>query len=63
VHGSSRQEALVAAWRDLSGLRDPDKFDSWVHRILVRACHRSRHSRPGGRRSSRSRRICLDRLV
>ena len=34
------QEALVAAWRDLSALRDPDRFDSWVHRILIRACHR-----------------------
>ena len=34
------QEALVAAWRDLSALRDPDRFDGWVHRILVRACHR-----------------------
>ena len=34
------QEALVAAWRDLSALRDPDRFDAWVNRILVRACHR-----------------------
>jgi RNA polymerase sigma-70 factor (ECF subfamily) len=43
------QEALVAAWRDLSALRDPDRFDGWVHRILVRACHReaSRERRTG----------------
>jgi RNA polymerase sigma-70 factor, ECF subfamily len=34
------QEALVAAWRDLSALRDPDKFDAWLHRLLVRACLR-----------------------
>jgi RNA polymerase sigma factor (sigma-70 family) len=34
------QEALVAAWRDLSGLRDPDRFDAWLHRLLVRACYR-----------------------
>ena len=34
------QEALVAAWRDLSALRDPDRFDAWVQRILVRCCHR-----------------------
>ena len=33
------QEALIAAWRDLSALRDPDRFDAWVHRIFVRACH------------------------
>lgn len=34
------QEALVAAWRDLSALRDPDRFDAWLHRLLVRACYR-----------------------
>ena len=34
------QEALVAAWRDLSSLRDPDRFDAWLHRLLVRACYR-----------------------
>ena len=34
------QEALVAAWRDLSALRDPDRFDAWLRRLLVRACHR-----------------------
>jgi len=32
------QEALVIAWRDLSGLRDPDRFDAWLHRLIVRAC-------------------------
>ena len=34
------QEALIAAWRDLSALRDPDRFDAWVHRVLIRSCHR-----------------------
>ena len=34
------QEALVAAWRDLSALRDPDRFDAWLRRLLVRACYR-----------------------
>ena len=34
------QEALVAAWRDLAALRDPDRFDAWLRRLLVRACHR-----------------------
>jgi RNA polymerase sigma-70 factor (ECF subfamily) len=34
------QEALVAAWRDLSALRDPDLFEAWLHRLLVRACYR-----------------------
>lgn len=34
------QEALVIAWRDLPGLRDPDRFDAWLHRLVVRACLR-----------------------
>ena len=32
------QDALVIAWRDLPGLRDPDRFDAWLHRLLVRSC-------------------------
>ena len=32
------QEALVGAWRDLPGLRDPDAFDAWIHRITMRCC-------------------------
>jgi RNA polymerase sigma-70 factor (ECF subfamily) len=32
------QETLARAWRDLPGLRDPDRFDAWLRRILVRAC-------------------------
>ena len=32
------QNALVRAWRDLPTLRDPDRFDAWLHRLLVRAC-------------------------
>lgn len=32
------QNALVRAWRDLPTLRDPDRFDAWIHRLLVRAC-------------------------
>lgn len=42
------QEALVAAWRDLSALRDPDRFEAWLHRLLVRACFRE--ARRGRRR-------------
>jgi RNA polymerase sigma-70 factor, ECF subfamily len=29
------QEALIRAWRDLPGLRDPDRFDAWLYRLLV----------------------------
>ena len=32
------QDALIRAWRDLSGLRDPDRFDAWLHRLTVNAC-------------------------
>jgi RNA polymerase sigma-70 factor (ECF subfamily) len=43
------QETLVRAWRDLRSLRDPGKFDSWLHRLLVHACMdelRRRRRRP-----------------
>ncbi len=29
------QEALVHCWRDLPGLRDPDRFDAWLNRLLI----------------------------
>ncbi|MET0772086.1 MAG: RNA polymerase sigma factor [Candidatus Limnocylindrales bacterium] len=32
------QEAAIRAWRDLPGLREPDRFDAWIHRVVVRAC-------------------------
>jgi RNA polymerase sigma-70 factor (ECF subfamily) len=32
------QEALIRAWRDLPGLRDPDRFEAWLHRLTVNAC-------------------------
>ena len=34
------QEALVAAWSHIAGLRDPDRFEAWLHRLLVRSCYR-----------------------
>jgi len=34
------QETLVQAWRDLRSLRDPDGFDAWLHRVLVRCVYR-----------------------
>ena len=45
------QEALVAAWRHIRGLRDPERFEAWLHRLLVNACHRE--ARHGRSRSSR----------
>ncbi len=34
------QDALVMAWQDLRALRDPDAWDAWLRRLLVRACYR-----------------------
>jgi RNA polymerase sigma-70 factor (ECF subfamily) len=33
------QQTLVIAWRELPRLRDPDRFDAWIHRLLVNACY------------------------
>src|SRR6478672_6792421 len=32
------QDALVIAWRDLKGLRDPDRFDAWLQRLVINVC-------------------------
>ena len=39
------QQALLSAWRDLSTLRDADRFDAWLHRIVVNACYVESRSR------------------
>ncbi|HEX5149658.1 MAG TPA: RNA polymerase sigma factor [Candidatus Limnocylindrales bacterium] len=40
------QDALVLAWRRLPSLRDADRFEAWIQRILVHACYdESRRSR------------------
>ena len=33
------QEALLRAWRDLPRLREPDRFESWLRRLVVNASH------------------------
>jgi RNA polymerase sigma factor (sigma-70 family) len=45
--GDAVQDALLRAWLDLRGLRDPDQFDAWLHRLLVRACYRAARRRRG----------------
>jgi len=32
------QDALIRAWRDLRSLRDRERFDAWLHRLLIHAC-------------------------
>ncbi|MDQ3938730.1 MAG: sigma-70 family RNA polymerase sigma factor [Chloroflexota bacterium] len=39
------QESLIEVWKYLPTLRDPDAFDGWVNRILVRSCYRAIRSR------------------
>ena len=41
------QDAFIEAWRSLPGLREPDKFDAWMRRLLVRSCFK------GSRRTKR----------
>jgi RNA polymerase sigma factor (sigma-70 family) len=33
------QSALIIVWRQLPTLRDPDRFEAWVRRLLVHACY------------------------
>jgi len=32
------QQALLMAWRELPRLRDPERYEVWLHRLLVNAC-------------------------
>jgi len=33
------QVALITAWREIRTLRDPDRFEPWLHRILTYECY------------------------
>jgi RNA polymerase sigma-70 factor (ECF subfamily) len=33
------QAALIVSWRELRTLRDPDRFEPWLHRILTNECY------------------------
>lgn len=43
------QDAFVAAWRNRRNLRDPDKLEAWLSRILINGC-RDRLRRRGRNR-------------
>jgi RNA polymerase sigma-70 factor (ECF subfamily) len=43
------QEGFLRAWRNLPGLRDPDRFEAWLHRLVIHSCidvTRRRRRRP-----------------
>src|SRR5262245_47105132 len=48
------QDATVAAWLHIRAVRDPDRFDAWLHRLIVHACYRE------ARRAGRRRLVELD---
>jgi len=33
------QSAVITAWRSLPTLRDPDRIDGWLYKLLVSACY------------------------
>jgi RNA polymerase sigma-70 factor (ECF subfamily) len=41
------QQAYLLAWRELPHLRDPERYEAWLHRLLVNACYEesNRHRR------------------
>ncbi len=45
------QQALIAIWEGLPGLRDPDRFDGWACRIVVNASYHE--ARRAGRFAAR----------
>lgn len=50
------QDAIVRCWREVRGLRDPDRFEAWLHKLAVNAC------RDQGRRSRRRPTVAYDAI-
>lgn len=53
------QQTLVSAWRELPALRDPDRFDAWLQRLLVNASYAE--ARRWGRWKANVRVLSMDR--
>jgi RNA polymerase sigma-70 factor (ECF subfamily) len=51
------QEAIVRAWRELPRLRDPERFEAWLRRMVVNACYDE------GRRTRRRAEVALVHLA
>lgn len=52
------QQALIRMWENLSGLRDPDRFDAWAYRLVVHSSYREARREP--RWTPRIRQIPVD---
>jgi RNA polymerase sigma-70 factor (ECF subfamily) len=52
------QQALLGAWRDLPTLRDHDRFEAWLYRLVVNACYAE--SRSQRRHIARIRALPID---
>ncbi len=44
------QDALLSAWLHIRAVREPDRFDAWLRRLVVHSCYST--SRRAGRRHS-----------
>jgi RNA polymerase sigma-70 factor, ECF subfamily len=55
------QQALIEMWDDLPDLRDPERFEGWSYRLVVRAAYHEARRRPMG--GGRIRRITLIETV
>lgn len=43
------QEALTSAWLHIRAVRDPERFDAWLNRLVVRACYQELRRSTRGR--------------
>jgi RNA polymerase sigma-70 factor (ECF subfamily) len=47
------QQALITIWNELPRLRDPDRFDAWTYRLIVRAATaEARRAERGGAKTA-----------
>ncbi len=51
------QEAFIAAWGSFARLRDPERFDAWLGRILINEC------RMALRKRRRVREVAVDEMA
>jgi RNA polymerase sigma-70 factor (ECF subfamily) len=58
ILGDVDRAALVIAWRDLPSLRDPDRFDYWLQRVLTNMC--IEHARRDRRRYAKLEVLMVD---